>query len=247
MMGSHVMLDHVLFAAIFIAWPLAEWLWYYPRSVRSIEAGVPGARARIYRNILLPEWGFTACVIALWVARGRPWSALRLGFVTPPRLAMGLALAAAFLGLLWVQRRALIVRPDRLARLRGKLGQVEILLPRTPGERRGFALVSITAGICEELLFRGFLMSYFAGWGLVAAVAVSSLFFGFAHIYQGMPSVPRTGIVGLVLALIVVAAGSLWPAIIIHAAIDLNSGDLGFRALAGVRGENIDPDATAAS
>jgi membrane protease YdiL (CAAX protease family) len=237
MIATHVTLDHLLFAAIFIVWPLAEWLWYYPRSVRSIEAGVPGARARIYRNILVPEWGFTACVIGLWAARGRPWSALRLGFVTPLRLAVGLAFAAIVLILLWVQRRALIARPDRLARLRGKLGQVEILLPRTPGERRGFALVSITAGICEELLFRGFLMWYFSGWGIVAAVAVSSLFFGFAHIYQGMPSVPRTGIVGLVFALIVVATGSLWPAIIIHAAIDLNSGDLGFRALSGARAE----------
>jgi membrane protease YdiL (CAAX protease family) len=110
-----------------------------------------------------------------------------------------------------------------------------VLLPRTPGERRGFAAVSITAGICEELLFRGFLMWYFAGWGIVAAVVVSSLLFGFAHIYQGIQSVPRTGILGLVLCLIVVAAGSLWPAIIIHAAIDLNSGDLGYRALSGAK------------
>lgn len=247
MMASHVALDHILFALIFIAWPLAEWLWYYPRSVRSIEAGVAGARARIYRNILLSEWGFTACVICLWAARGRPWSALRLGFVTPLRLAMGLAFAAIVLVLLWVQRRALLARPEQLAQLRGKLGHVEVLLPRTPGERRGFAMVSITAGICEELLFRGFLMWYFAGWGLVAAVAVSSLFFGLAHIYQGIPSVPRTGILGLVLALIVVAAGSLWPAIIIHAAIDLNSGDLGFHALAGVRAESPDAGGTAAS
>jgi membrane protease YdiL (CAAX protease family) len=247
MIASHVALDHVLFAAIFVAWPLAEWLWYYPRSVRSIEAGVAGARARIYRNILIPEWGFTACVIVLWVARGRSWNALRLGSVTPLRLAMGLAVAAAVLVLLWVQRRALLARPEQLAQLRGKLGQVEILLPRSPGERQGFAMVSITAGICEELLFRGFLMWYFAGRGVVVAVAVSSLFFGFAHIYQGVPSVPRTGILGLVLCLIVLAAGSLWPAIIIHAAIDLNSGDLGFRALTGVRAESADAGGTAPS
>jgi hypothetical protein len=247
MMASHVTLDHILFAAIFVAWPLAEWLWYYPRSVRSVEAGVAGARARIYRNILVPEWGFTACVIGLWAARGRSWSALRLGFATPLRLAVGLALAAIVLGLLWVQRRALLARPDRLARLRGKMGQVEILLPRTPGERRGFAAVAITAGICEELLFRGFLMWYFAGWGIVVAFAISSLLFGFAHIYQGIPSVPRTGILGLVLCLIVVAAGSLWPAIIIHAAIDLNSGDLGYRALTGARAESPGAGPSAAS
>jgi membrane protease YdiL (CAAX protease family) len=237
MMASHVALDHVLFAAIAIVSPLVD-LWLYPMLVRASAAGVPGVRARAYVVNLLTAWGLTACVIGLWAARGRPWSALRLGFATPLRLGAGLALAVAFLVLLLVQRRALVARPDRLARLASKLSNAEALLPHTPGELRGFAAVSITAGICEELLFRGFLMWYFAGWGVVAAVVVSSLFFGFAHIYLGVPHVPRTAILGLVFALIVVAAGSLWPAIIIHAAIDLNSGDLGYRALSGAKAQN---------
>lgn len=237
MMASHVELDHVLFAAIAIVSPLVD-LWLYPMLVRASAAGVTGVRARAYVVNLLTAWGLTACVIGLWVARGRPWNALRLGFATPLRLGAGLALAVAFLVLLSVQRRALLARPDRLARLAAKLSNAEALLPHTPGERRGFAAVAITAGICEELLFRGFLMWYFAGWGIVAAFVVSSLFFGFAHIYLGVSHVPRTAILGVVFALIVVAAGSLWPAIIIHAAIDLNSGDLGYRALSGAKDQS---------
>ena len=41
----------------------------------------------------------------------------------------------------------------------------------------------------------------------------------------------RTAVVGAVLALVVLAAGSLWPAILIHAAMDLISSDLGYRGL----------------
>jgi len=39
---------------------------------------------------------------------------------------------------------------------------------------------------------------------------------------------PRTALVGLFLAVVVVLTKSLWPAILIHAAIDFSSGELGF-------------------
>jgi hypothetical protein len=70
MTGSHVLLDHVLLVMIALVWPIAEWRGYYPRSVRAIAAGVPGARARLYRNCVVPQWAFSACIIALWVFRG---------------------------------------------------------------------------------------------------------------------------------------------------------------------------------
>jgi membrane protease YdiL (CAAX protease family) len=53
----------------------------------------------------------------------------------------------------------------------------------------GFHLVAsletgITAGFCEELLFRGLLMTHFAqvGYGRVAQVLIPGLSFGFSHL-----------------------------------------------------------------
>lgn len=236
MAGAHVPLDHVLLLLVAIVWPLAEWLFYYPRSVRAIRSGVVGARGRLYRNILLPEWGFTACVIALWAAQGRSWSTLRLGAETPLRLGIGLLIAALFIAFLWAQRRALLARPERLELVRRKIEHADALMPHTVGERRTFVAVAITAGLCEEFLFRGFVMWYFAAWlpggwaRTIAAVAISSVLFGFGHIYLGAKAVLTTGIGSVFFALVVLASGSLWPAMIIHAAVDLNSGDLGYRA-----------------
>jgi hypothetical protein len=103
------------------------------------------------------------------------------------------------------------------------------LLPHTEAERYLFWFVAITAGICEEILYRGFLFSFLReSTGMIAAVVLSSIVFGFAHIYQGYRLVPRTAIVGLFLAVVVVLTKSLWPAILIHAAIDFSSGELGF-------------------
>ena len=241
MTASHVALDHALFAA-FLLDTIVGWLWYWPRCFRAAKAGVPGARSRIYRIIEAEEWGLTACVIAVWIAYGRPWQALRLGIGSPLRLGIGLAFAALVIWLLRAQRKAIFARPESLARLRKKFDYADALMPHTPGERRGFQFVSISAGICEELFFRGFLMWYIAVWtGPVLAVVLSSVLFGFGHIYLDIREVPRTGILGVVFALIVLAAGSLWPAMIIHAAVDLNSGEIGYRALTGDRGSGPEP------
>lgn len=246
MIGSHVALDHVLLVVIAVVSPLVDWLWLYPLLKRATAASVPGARARFYLTAILTAWGLTICVIALWAARARPWAALGLGSGTPLRLTIGLALAALVIGLLWAQWRAILARPERLELVRRKLGTIAALMPHTPGERRGFTLVAITAGICEEVLFRGFVMWYVGVWtGPVLAAAISSALFGFAHIYLGVWHVPRTAIIGVAFALIVLATGSLWPAIIIHAAVDLHSGDLGFRALGAVRAGDPHPDAPA--
>lgn len=239
MAASHVLLDHVLLVLVTIVWPVTEWLYYYPRSVRAIAAGVPGARLRVYRNLMLPSWGFTACVAALWVVRGRPWSALLVRAGTPLQLGIGGVLVALTLGLLWAQRRVISTRPEAVEALRRQLAKADALIPRTTRERRWFAAVSITAGICEEFLFRGFVMWYFvsffpSSWiGTTVAVVMSSALFGFGHIYLGLRHVNLSGAAGVVWALNALWAGSLWPVVVMHAVLDLNSGDLGWRTLAG--------------
>src|SRR5436309_1752885 len=98
-----MVIAHVAAPAI-IAVSLAEGLWYWPRMARAIAAATPGARVRAYRNILLEQWTFAAWVVALWLVRGRPWSALWLGGSTPFRLAIGWTIAALFVALAWAQR-----------------------------------------------------------------------------------------------------------------------------------------------
>ena len=237
MTGSHVLLDHILLVMIALVWPVAEWRWYYPRSVRAIGAGIPGARARLYRNSVAPQWIFSACVICLWAIRARPWALLMLGPSTPLRLGIALVSAALSVAVLPLQRRTLYARPNWPDLVRRTLAYAEPLVPRTTGEYRGMIVVALTAGICEEFLFRGFVTWYFQVlWpgsrvGLVLAVTISAIIFGFAHIYVGLRHVWVSAIVGLFFAVVVLAAGSLVPAMIMHAAMDLNSFDLGYRVL----------------
>jgi membrane protease YdiL (CAAX protease family) len=92
-------------------------------------------------------------------------------------------------------------------------------------ERSVFALLAVTAGVCEELLFRGFGIAYlrwlWPGSPRVAVIAITAVAFGLVHLYQGPRGVVLTGLVGAYLAWLVLSTGSLLPAMVIHALLDL--------------------------
>jgi len=95
-----------------------------------------------------------------------------------------------------------------------------------------FVLLSLTAGICEEVLFRGYLLWYLSCLvPTVAAWLAGALLFGMAHAYQGSGGVLRTGLVGAGLVALYVISGSLWLPMILHAFVDVNSGLLAYAYL----------------
>lgn len=227
----HTLSDHALFTLLLLI-PLIEWKWSWPRHLARIAADPAHARIAFYRKIILGEWIPTIALLVFWAALGRPWRALQLAGDTPLRLGLGFGYVLVLIGLLLFQRRALLSRPDRRARARRALNYVEPLLPYTPNERKYFWAVSATAGICEELFFRAFLPWYLTAWmSLVWAVVMASILFGIGHVYLGLVQVPKTAIVGFLFAVVVGLTGSIWPAMLLHAAVDWNSGELAFRLL----------------
>jgi membrane protease YdiL (CAAX protease family) len=97
-------------------------------------------------------------------------------------------------------------------------------MPHGRHEVRTFYAASMTAGICEEILYRGYLIWYLAQLtSLWVAVPASSVLFGMAHLYLGKAAALRAGLVGLLLAGLYLFTGSLWAPIVLHAAFDLGS------------------------
>ena len=92
-------------------------------------------------------------------------------------------------------------------------------------------------------LYRGYFIWVFSPWvGWSGAAALSLSLFAIGHVYQGWNGVLRTGIVGAFFTLVVAISGSLWPAIALHALIDLGSGVMAWLALreASVKGDVVD-------
>jgi uncharacterized protein len=75
----------------------------------------------------------------------------------------------------------------------------------------------------EEIAFRAIALPVFAdGFGSrIAAVAVTSVLFGFAHWSIGAGAIVQTALAGAALAVLTRATGSVWPAVVAHYVIDL--------------------------
>ncbi|MCF2949017.1 CPBP family intramembrane metalloprotease [Paraglaciecola aquimarina] len=99
-------------------------------------------------------------------------------------------------------------------------------MPKTKSQLAIFTLgLSVSAGICEELIFRGYLLHALTEHvGLSFAVLISSALFGLCHLYQGLDHVIRTFIIGLVLCGVYWFSQSLLMAIILHIAVDIYGG-----------------------
>ncbi|RME24946.1 MAG: CPBP family intramembrane metalloprotease, partial [Candidatus Zixiibacteriota bacterium] len=71
-------------------------------------------------------------------------------------------------------------------------GDIEFLVPTFAGGKVIWILVALTAGFCEEVAFRGYLMTRlrllgkFDSW--LIPVIVSAVLFGICHAYQGIPN-----------------------------------------------------------
>ena len=110
--------------------------------------------------------------------------------------------------------------------LGGWTSQTGFLLPGTLSESILWVGVSLAAGICEELVYRGYLQDQL--WSLTrslpAALALQSVIFGFGHIYQGWKPALVTAIYGLVFGLVAAWRRSIVPGAIAHAIVDILGG-----------------------
>jgi membrane protease YdiL (CAAX protease family) len=222
--------DHTLVFILILAWPIYAAFVQFPRLKRGVAAGVRGIRVRAYIQATITQWILAASALTIWVTAARPFADLGFSAIGGWRLAVGIIVLAAAIVLFVVQRRKILASEALQLEFKKKVANASALLPDNGVEISLFQLVSVTAGVCEEILYRGFLMWYLSVLaGPIVAIVGSSFFFGFAHLYQGGKGMVQTGIVGLVLALLYVTTGSLWLPMLIHMMIDMNSGNLWYR------------------
>ncbi len=176
----------------------------------------------IYLSLLAMEWG-----MVLYVWRG----GLRRSGISPRELiggrgrprdlmidvAIGLG-AWAVWGLL-SRALELGLGPDRAA-------SVGTLLPRHPIEIVLWVALSLSAGFCEELVFRGYFQSQFLALTHRAwlALALQAVLFGVSHGYQGVHACLKITFYGLLLGTIALGRKSLRPGMLAHAWTDIAAG-----------------------
>jgi membrane protease YdiL (CAAX protease family) len=79
----------------------------------------------------------------------------------------------------------------------------------------GLFHIAVVPSLCEEVLFRGYILRAFEkSWGIVAGVIVSGIIFGMFHLQLG--NILPLATLGIILGLMTWLSGSIWPAVLAH-------------------------------
>jgi membrane protease YdiL (CAAX protease family) len=203
-----------LLAAVLLG-PAPVLFMFQARAAESISGPLP--RIPVYLGSIIGLW--LLALVSVLAARTSDFAWAMIGVTSIS--------AKAFLG--WtsfgILASALVVA---LFKLFGST-EADIMREITPvsgAEKAVFVLLSISAGVCEEMTFRGFLMPALtaATDSRAAGLAVSSLAFGVLHAHQRTTGALRAAMLGALLAVPVVVTGSLYPSMAAHAIVDIAGG-----------------------
>lgn len=101
---------------------------------------------------------------------------------------------------------------------------VDPMLPTGRSDRRAWLLLSATAGITEEIMYRGVVLltlsALLPAFDPLLICLVAVLLFGSAHAYQGWAGFATTSVVAVLFLGLYLGTASLLPGMVLHFAMD---------------------------
>jgi membrane protease YdiL (CAAX protease family) len=205
---------------------LSGWAFWAKILTDQLRAAANPNRVRLYLVTLLVEWFFFVLVVA-GVRHGRASVPLVLGdrWHSARQVLRDIGIAAGF----WVVALPLLQLFARLLRVDTQGRDLQFILPHGDAEITLWIGLSVTAGICEETIFRGYLQRQFMALtkSTPAGILLSATAFGAAHAYQGLQRGILIGLFGAMFGILAYWRGSVRPGMIAHAWQDSLGGLVG--------------------
>jgi membrane protease YdiL (CAAX protease family) len=215
----------IILCAILIAIAAVGFLSLQRAPSQSGAGAVSGAG--LYQPLLAAEWGLFFYVRMGLRRRGKTIRGLISARpLTPGAIAVDLGLGALMLGAFLAASCAF-----DLAFGAASQAGVEPLLVRHAADIPLWILLALSAGLVEELTFRGYLQRQFGallGNRWLGALA-QAILFGVTHGYQGTALVLKIALLGMMFGALALCRRSLIPGIVAHASVDVIGGLAAFR------------------
>jgi len=217
--------DHILALFLVIILPLMS-IKSDKISQELIES-LPPKKHLFYTNGLMLIIG-ALLVLTSWNVSERQWTELGISFPVLSGNVLILTAVLVFIYLLditygWFNQK---YQNERLQ-------EMSYVIPTNWKEYRHYIFLAFAAGISEEVIFRGFLITYLSHflsivqYGDFLSVLIPAVVFSLSHLYQGWWAVFKIMVIAILLGFIFLLSGSLLIVVIIHVGIDLISGMMG--------------------
>ncbi|NNF32876.1 MAG: CPBP family intramembrane metalloprotease [Saprospiraceae bacterium] len=172
-------------------------------------------------------WIGAIMVFVLWLLALRPLE--EMGFRSPIMDLLVIVLTGLFIVAYVIETYTELNREGN----EDEILKSAAFLPQNKQELGYFMILAISAGICEEIVYRGFLVNYLMAviddqiLAFNVAVIFPAVIFGIVHMYQGINSVLKIAIMSLLFSTIFIFSQSLLIVILLHAGVDIVGGIIG--------------------
>ena len=229
--SAALLMEHLLVFYLVVAVPIVD----HFDMARLTAAADANVKIRYYRKTI--AWLWICAVLAVVAAGigamsavslkpgdaswrlGHGWASLLVEALLVAFVALLLLPAAVALWKNWTRK------PRKWSSEQVLLKSLGFILPATAEQRRLWVVLCISAGVCEEVLYRGFLLRYLHTFpfslSLTWAIVLSSIIFAMGHLYQGPAGAIQTAAMGIIFCLMFVLTGNLLIPILVHAVMDL--------------------------
>lgn len=178
-----------------------------------------------YKQTILIFWGFTILILVNQSSYKQPDLNLY-----PKFSLINAGLTILVLGFAYLQYRTIKISSDNFNSIKERLKDIYDFLPKNHNELIWFSLLSVSAGVCEEIIFRLFLFEFLKEYtGLIMAFLTTNLIFTITHIGSGKRNLISSFILGLLFSVIYYFTNNIWIAVVLHVSIDINIGLLGYK------------------
>ncbi len=233
-------IDHLLIVIFGLALPLRSLFTTRKGELLKMSFTTQNKFILYYSNALV-LWLMATIVLFAWFFFGRKLGELGLQWGTLPFSPSAWLTLLAFVALYGFDSIREVISPEKQEATRQKFQQRIGFLPANALEFTHFVFLAISAGVCEEIVFRGYFIRYGQWWlsGLEAPLATAlvlilpAVSFGVAHLYQGWWAVAKIILMAILFGFFFLETGTLWPLILVHIVIDLIGGLVSWYLLSG--------------
>ena len=213
---------------------------YYPisghKTVKKLKAriasGDNSVKTKFYYGTALWSWGLSIAIIISLIISNASMKAIGIRWIdfntySVPKWITYVIVGFYCIHLIFNLYSIVLFKFNEKSRIKAAKSvpnHLKWIFPISKKEKQAWTFTSITAGITEEIMYRGYLFFalkiIFLQLNVIHLLVISTLIFGLGHIYLGKEVIKST-LLGLFFGVYYIVFGSLIPVIIIHIAQDL--------------------------